>query len=162
MIEVLIFPIPSAILITVEYIGNVIFLLFVSNSWHLCCCQSTGRSWNKLSRMIQVATSKLCLLNSARFVCLKMASVYPTNKHRNKWGNERTDRLTSKRTNEYEQPSPFIHGLHHVFFVYFHKLTYVNTEVNEIWIKEKNLLISYSLLLGSTGRRHWCEWRPGA
>ena len=23
------------------------------------------------------------------------------------------------------------------FFVYFHKLTYVNTEVNEIWIKEK-------------------------
>ena len=121
-------------------IGNVIFLLFVSNSWHLCCCQSTGRSWNKLSRMIQVATSKLCLLNSARFVCLKMASVYPTNKQGNEWGNERTDRLTSKRTNGYEQPSPFIHGLHHVFLclkIYFHKLTYINTEVNEIWIKEK-------------------------
>lgn len=115
-------------------------LLFVSNSWHLCCCQSTGRSWNKLSRMIQVVTSKLCLLNSARFVCLKMASVYLTNKHGNKWGNERTDRLTSKRTNEYEQPSPFIHGLHYVFIclkIYFHKLTYINTEVNEIWIKEK-------------------------
>ena len=90
--------------------------------------------------MIQVATSKLCLLNSARFVCLKMASVYPTNKHGNEWGNERTDRLTSKRTNEYEQPSPFVHGLHSVFpclKLFFLKLTYVNTEVNEMWIKEK-------------------------